>query len=290
LGVVAELGVGGQRLGRESSGGREELAVVGEPGERGLEQAAFRLKNRAVRAIWWGVAAAALASIATAIALNVLIVTAPGAFRETLEGAVMLAAAGVLFCVSYWLISRFEAKRWMDYLAQRARRGIELGGQGTLALTAFLAVYREGAETSLLYQALLGSEGRTHAGLLGLAAGIAVGAAMLAMIAAIVRATSVRLPMQLFFKLSGVFLFLLAIVFAGNGVFELQNAGILVTTNLGWMGRGLPWAGVFPNLQVVAVQGLLLLGAFAAWLVVPRSALGVGAANPASIKLAAKRG
>jgi high-affinity iron transporter len=233
----------------------------------------MRLKKRSVNAIWWGVALATLASVATAIALNVLIVTAPGAARETLEGAVMLAAAGVLFYVSYWLISRFEAKRWTDYLAQRARRGIELGGQGTLALTAFLAVYREGAETSLLYQALLGSEGRTHAGLLGLAAGIALGAALLAIIAAILRATSVRLPMQLFFKLSGVFLFLLAIVFAGNGVFELQNAGILVTTNLAWMGHGLPWAGLFPNVQVISVQGLLLVGAILAWLLIPRSAL-----------------
>jgi high-affinity iron transporter len=257
--------------------------------EADVQEAATRLRNRSVRAIWWGVALAALASVATAIALNLLIVTAPGAARETLEGAVMLVAAGVLFYVSYWLISRFEAKRWTDYLAQRARRGIELGGQGTLAVTAFLAVYREGAETSLLYQALLGSEGRTRAGLLGLAAGIALGAALLALIAAILRATSVRLPMQLFFKLSGVFLFLLAIVFAGNGVFELQNAGVLVTTNLAWMGRGLPWAGLFPNLQVVTVQGMLLAGAILAWLLIPRSALGLSAGDASGIKLAAKR-
>ena len=39
-----------------------------------------------------------------------------GAARETLEGFVMLAAAAVLFYVSYWLVSRFEAKRWTDYL------------------------------------------------------------------------------------------------------------------------------------------------------------------------------
>ena len=84
----------------------------------------------------------------------------------------MLVAAAVLFYVSYWLVSRFEAKRWTDFLAERApSRHCGLGGQGTLALTAFLAVYREGAETSLLYQALLGSEGRTRVGLLGLAAG-----------------------------------------------------------------------------------------------------------------------
>ena len=92
--------------------------------------------------------------------------------------------------------------------------------------------------------------------------------------------------MQLFFKLSGIFLFVLAIVFAGNGVFELQNAGILVTTNLTWMGRGLPSAGLFPNLQVLTVQGLLLFGALAAWLVVPRSALEIGR----GVKLVAKRG
>ncbi len=90
-----------------------------------------------------------------------------------------------------------------------------------------------------------------------------------------------RLPIQLFFKLSGLFLFVLAIVFAGNGVFELQNAGVLITTNLPWMGRGLPWAGLFPNLQVLSVQGLLLFGAVAAWLVVPRSALGIGAGQTA---------
>lgn len=170
------------------------------------------------------------------------------------------------------------------------RKGIELGGQGTLALTAFLAVYREGAETSLLYQALLGSEGRTRVGLLGLAAGLALGAIVLAVIAAIVKATSMRLPTQLFFKLSGLFLFMLAIVFAGNGVFELQNAGVLLTTNLSWMGRGLPWAGLFPNLQVLSVQGLLFFGAIAAWLVVPRSALAVDAGKAQGIKLAAKRG
>jgi high-affinity iron transporter len=258
--------------------------------ELNLARSAGRLKERAVRAIWWGVTAAAVASIATAIALNVMILSAPGTARESLEGFVMLAAAAVLFYVSYWLISQFEAKRWTDYLANRARRGLELGGRGTLALTAFLAVYREGAETALLYQALLGSEGRTRLGLLGLAAGVALGVVLLAIVALIVKATSMRLPMRQFFKLSGIFLFLMAIVFAGNGVFELQNAGILITTNLAWMGRGLPWAGLFPNFQVLSVQCLLLFGAVAAWLLVPRSTARTGSGKPAGIEAAATRG
>jgi high-affinity iron transporter len=275
--LLALVGKATSAAGLQALRGRDRAASDLESATPELGRAAVQLKERAVRAIWWGVTAAVLASIATAIALNFLIVSAPGAAREMLEGFVMLVAAAVLFYVSYWLISRFEAKRWTDYLAERTRRGIALGGQGTLALTAFLAVYREGAETSLLYQALVGSEGRTRAGFLGLAAGVALGVVLLAIIAAIVRATSVRLPMQLFFKLSGIFLFMMAIMFAGNGVFELQNAGILVTTNLGWMGPGLPWAGLFPNFQVLAVQGLLLFGAVAAWLLIPRSALALAA-------------
>ncbi len=262
----------------------------GAPGAATAVDSHLRAKRRAMRAIWWGVALAAAASIVTAVALNRLVVTAQGAARETLEGAVMLAASAVLFYVSFWLISQAQAKRWADFLKQQARRGLELGGQGTLALTAFLAVYREGAETSLMYQALLGSEGRTRAGLLGIAAGLALGVLLLAAIAVFVRATTVRLPLHLFFKLSGAFLFALAIVFAGNGVFELQNAGILLTTNLSWLSHGLPWAGLYPNLQVISVQGLMLAGAILAWVVIPRASLETKAPRAAGVVLAAKRG
>ena len=79
-------------------------------------------------------------------------------------------------------------------------------------------------------------------------------------------------------------------MFAGNGVFELQNAGILLTTNLAWMGHGVPWAGLYPNLQVISVQGLLLAGAILAWVVIPRGSLGTNPARTAGISLAAKRG
>jgi high-affinity iron transporter len=230
----------------------------------------------ALRAIWWGVALAVAASLATALALNFLVSSAQGRARETLEGLVVLFASGVLFYVSYWLISQVEAKRWMDFLKQQARRGLEWGGRGTLALTAFLAVYREGAETSLMYQALLGSQGQTRPGFLGLAAGFLLGLVLLAAIAVLIRATSVRLPMRTFFKITGLVLFAMAVMFAGHGVFELQNAGVLLTTHLAWLGKGLPLAGLYPNLQVVSVQGLLLGGALLAWILVPRVSDGVG--------------
>ena len=159
----------------------------------------------------------------------------------------------------------------MDGLPQAAgpaRPGV--GGGGTLALTAFLAVYREGAETALMYQALLGSQGTTRAGLLGLAAGLALGLVILAVDRRRWSGPPASGCRSALLQVLRAVLFALAVVFAGNGVFELQNAGILLTTPLAWLGGGLPLAGLYPNVQVVSVQGLLLAGALLAWVVIPR--------------------
>lgn len=178
----------------------------------------------------------------------------------------MLAAAGVLFYVSYWLISQTQAKRWADFLKGQVARGAQVGGLGTLALTAFLAVYREGAETALLYQALIAGQGGSQRGLFGLAAGLAVGLVILAAVAILIRLTSVKLPLRPFFKVTGFVLFAMAVIFAGNGVFELQNAGYLKITPVLWLGSGLPALGFHPNTQALSIQGLLLLGALLAFL------------------------
>jgi high-affinity iron transporter len=226
-------------------------------------------QRRALAAIAWGVAAAVLASVATAVGLNSLVASAQGRTREMVEGGVLLAAAGVLFYVSYWLISQSQAKRWSDFLKSQVARGAKLGGLGTLAITAFLAVYREGAETALLYQGLIVGQGGSRAGLLGLVAGLAVGVVILAGVAIAIRLTSVRLPLRSFFKVTGLALFAMAVVFAGNGVFELQGAGIIKVTPVGWLGAGLPALGIHPSVQPLSVQGLLLLGAALA-VILPR--------------------
>lgn len=215
----------------------------------------------AMRAIAWGVGLAVVASVLTAIGLNLVISSVRNQAHEVAEGLVMLAASGVLFYVSYWLISQSESKRWMDFLKRNAARGAEFGGLGTLALTAFLAVYREGAETALLYQAMIGGLGNSREGLMGLAAGVGVGLVLLAIVAVVVGAGSVRLPIRSFFKLTGVLLFAMAVVFAGNGVHALQVSTILKTTPLGWLGAGMPLLGVHPTVQTLSVQAILLAGA-----------------------------
>ena len=71
--------------------------------------------------------------------------------------------------------------------------------------------------------------------------------------------------MRAFFQFSGAVLFGMAVVFAGNAIFELQQCGLLKTTHLpgpgDWLGRGIPMLGLYPNVQTLSIQGLLLSGA-----------------------------
>ncbi len=219
----------------------------------------------AMAALWWGVGLAVVASGATAFALNRLVASSRGRTGEILEGLVMLAAAGVLFYVSYWLISQSESKRWLNFLKRQAEQGA--GGRGylTLGLAAFLAVFREGAETTLMYQALLANQ--SPSGVAGIVAGVGLGVVLLAVLAVALRVTSVRLPMRAFFQVTGCLLFAMAVIFAGNAVLELQVAGVLKTTPLPALDAGVPWLGLHPTTQGVAVQGLLLLGAVLAFVV-----------------------
>jgi high-affinity iron transporter len=213
----------------------------------------------ASRALWMGVVLAVVASGGTALALNRLVSSARGRAGEVLEGTVMLAAAAVLFYVSYWLISRAESKRWMDFLRRKTTLGGSSGRFLTLGLAAFLAVYREGAETALMYQALAANQ--PPQGMAGLVAGLAVGLVLLAVFAVALRFTSVRLPLRRFFQVTGLVLFAMSVVFAGHGVLELQVAGVLKSTPVPWLSGGLPALGLHPSLQGVAIQGLLLAGA-----------------------------
>ncbi len=214
------------------------------------------------RALWSGVGLAALASALTAIGLNQLIGTARNQTRELIEGGVMLAASGILFYVSYWLIAQSESQRWIAFLKSAAARGASSSKFFALGLAAFLAVYREGAEVILMYQGLFNTPSR--AGTAGVFFGLFAGLVLLVLLAWVVRATSLRLPLKTFFRVTGILLFTLALVFAGHGVLELQTAHILRATEVPWLGRGVPVLGLHPTLQGLIIQGIILAGALLA--------------------------
>ena len=217
---------------------------------------AFLLKtgNRArLRSIWTGTALGLVASAATAIVLQTMLRSMP-ASREIIEGATMLVAVVVLFSVSYWLISKVEAARWQQFIREKVESALEHGGGSALAFVAFLAVYREGAETALFYQALFG-EGRDATGPIVL--GLVAGGAALAVVFTLFYRYGVRIPLRPFFAVTSVVLYYMAFVFAGKGVRELQEGNVIPITTI----PGFPSVdamGVYNSVETLLAQALLL--------------------------------
>jgi high-affinity iron transporter len=63
--------------------------------------------------------------------------------------------------------------------------------------------------------------------------------------------------MKPFFAVTGVMLYYMAFVFAGKGIAELQGAGIIPLTVIEGAPR-IPVFGIYPTLESLLVQGLLL--------------------------------
>ncbi|HKW10430.1 MAG TPA: cytochrome c/FTR1 family iron permease, partial [Gemmatimonadaceae bacterium] len=217
---------------------------------------AFLLKTghrERLRDIWWGVALGLLASAVTAVVLKTVLGAMP-ASREIIEGLTLLVAVAVLFSVSYWLISRVEAAKWQQFIREKVNNALAHGGGKALAFVAFLAVYREGAETALFYQALF-DEGPRVA--LPITLGLLLGFAALAVIFVLFYRYGVRIPLRPFFSVTSVLLYYMAFVFMGKGVRELQEGNAMPITLI----PGFPHVealGLYPTWQTVLAQVLLL--------------------------------
>src|SRR6185436_3807372 len=218
---------------------------------------AFLLKTghrERLRSIWAGVAAALVASAATAVVLATVLRAMP-ASREVLEGATMLIAVAVLFSVSYWLISKVEAAKWQQFIRGKVNSALEHGGGKALALVAFLAVYREGAETALFYQALF-NEGPNVG--LPLTLGIIAGFVVLAVIFTLFYQYGVRIPMRPFFTVTSLLLYYMAFVFMGKGVRELQEGNIMRITVIPG-GPHVDAMGIYPSVETLTAQAILIV-------------------------------
>jgi high-affinity iron transporter len=231
------------------------------------------------RSVRWGVGLALLASLATA-ALMEWLLEGGAASREALEGGVMLVAAAVLFYVSYWLVSKVEADAWQRFVRDKVERAAASGRSLALASVAFLAVYREGFETVLFYKALYVSGGAGGAApiTLGLATG---GVVLLAVFIGIER-FGIRIPLRPFFAVTGATLFFMAFVFAGTGVKELQEGALLPSTLVPGAPRS-EFFGIYPTVQSLAVQGLIVVSLVVAavwWVARSRGTKAAGAEVP----------
>ena len=185
-----------------------------------------------------------------------------GANREITEGAAALVAMAVLFYVGFWMHSKTNAMQWKRFIDHSVQKVLGRGTLWGLAGLSFIAVYREVFETILFYQALwVQADGQAQGMLL---TGFGTGVAVLGVLAWLILRYSTRLPLRQFFSATSVFMFVLAIIFAGKGIAALQEAGKLPLDPVAFPRIDL--LGIYPNLQGLAVQGaLLVLAAFILW-------------------------
>ena len=218
------------------------------------------------RPLGWGVAAAVAATAALWGLTTVAIDIAP-VDRELLEAGTAVLAVIVLVAVSFWLISRLEQRRRQEFMRARVASAIAAGTTLAFAGLGFTAVFREGFETVLFYQALgLYAEG------LGLwvALGAAVAAAALGGVGYSILRLGKQLPLKPMLVAGASILLLLSVAFAGNAIRSLQSADMLGATPVDWPRLPIFLAeltGIHPTSEGLAVQGAMiavfLLGA--AW-------------------------
>jgi high-affinity iron transporter len=228
--------------------------------------------------ITWGVILGLAATALTYLILRSVLAVLPVG-REVLEAVVATAAVAVLLYISFWLIARLEHRRWMEFLRSRLFNAVSVGSTTALVLVGFTAMYREGLETALLYQALVEfGQG------LGwwIVAGLAAGVVALAVVSYLIFKLGRRLPVKAFLVGAVLLLMATSVAFLGNAVRSLQTADLVGLTPI----DGLPRSPIFlsqalgywPSVQTLASQAVLVtvyvLGA--TWLLMVRPRVRAG--------------
>ncbi|WP_229133301.1 FTR1 family iron permease [Bifidobacterium mizhiense] len=207
-----------------------------------------------VRHIYWGIAAGLVASGLVAL-LFTLLFNGNGPQQEILEGVVALVAMLMLLYTSNWMLSKSSVESWNHYIQSRTVAAISKGSVISLALLSFLAVFREGAETVMFYQAIFAM---APGGSREIWTGFAAAAVVLVIVFVLIRFTSVKIPIRPFFIITSLLMAVMVVIFAGGGVHALIEGDLVPATYL----PGVPtsdWIGLYPYTQTIGAQILAAL-------------------------------
>ena len=211
------------------------------------------MKDR-VKHIYAGIALGLIGSGIVAV-LFAFLYNSASAHQEILEGVVALVAMGMLLFTSNWMLSKSSVESWNRYIKDRTEASISEGGFWALASLSFLAVFREGAETVMFYEALFTMD---PGGAASIWQGFAVGVVLLVAIFLLIRFTSVKIPLRPFFAVTSFLMAVLVVIFAGGGAHALYEGDLIPGTYVpGW--PTYDYLGIYPYRETLGFQVFMLL-------------------------------
>jgi high-affinity iron transporter len=212
--------------------------------------AAFLKRNGAsLKPMWIGVGAALALSIAVGFILQAIEASLPQAAQEGMEA--IIGAVAVVFVTTMIVWMKKHSRGMKKELEREAAAALGTGTTWALAGMAFLAVLKEGFETSVFllatFQASTSSGAAVLGAVIGIGGAIAIGIGLYT--------GGVRLNLSRFFTVTGVFLVFVA-------------GGLVVTTlrtahEAGWISFGqqrtidLSWLAPTGSVQAALITGVL---------------------------------
>jgi high-affinity iron transporter len=177
-------------------------------------------RHEDIRQVWYGVGAALLVSLAVGGTLFATAGGLEGSSEQIFEGTAMWVAVGFLTYMILWM--RRESRNVARSIRQGIDSAVERGSSLALVSLVFVMVLREGVETALFVFGITRTSDPLQVAFgaaLGIVGAVALGYA--------VYAGGKRINLGTFFKVTGIFLILVAAGLLAHGVAEFEEAGLL---------------------------------------------------------------
>jgi high-affinity iron transporter len=177
-------------------------------------------QRRTLPRLWFGAGLAVLLSLGVGALLQFTSQELTFQAQETFGGAMSIVAAALISWMVFWMASHAHELR--GHLHGEVDRALT-GSAWMLTFIAFMAVAREGIETTLFLWAGIRAAGSSTSPLLGALLGLATAV----LVGALIYRGAVRLNLAKLFTWTGVALIVVAAGVLGYGVHDLQEAGVL---------------------------------------------------------------
>ena len=176
-------------------------------------------RTKAVAGILWGTALAVVVSVLVGLGLSLFVEVVPEGTHEIIAGVASILAMVFVTWMIFWMAKQSRG------LASELHKKVDSAEQKTIGLVvvAFLAVIREGVETSVFIWSASRATGDDTNPVLGATLGLVVAAGL----GYLVYRGALKLNLRKFFKYTGAFLIVVAAGIFAYGLHELQEVGML---------------------------------------------------------------